>query len=58
MDFMASDTTATLAGLMGQQAAAGADLRIDQLDGWQNPQASTSLCFCYTGAAPITDGNA
>ena len=58
MDFMASDSTATLALLVGQHAATGTELRIDQLDGWTNPMASTSLCFCYTGAAPITDGNA
>ncbi|MFL6130824.1 MAG: hypothetical protein ACJ73E_17385 [Mycobacteriales bacterium] len=59
MNFSPSEETATLAVLVRQHATAGSDLRIDRLDGWQNPQASTSkLTFCYTAAAPIPDHRA
>jgi hypothetical protein len=59
MDFLAPEETTTLAVLVRQHAAIGSDLRIDRLDGWQNPQASTSqLCFCYTRAAAVSDGHA
>ena len=59
MNFSTSDETTTLAALVRQHPTISSDLRIDRLDEWHNPQASTmNWCWCYTRVAAASDDRA
>ncbi len=59
MHFTTPTETITLAALVSQHPTISSDLRIDRLDEWHNPPASTmNWCFCYTRVTAASDDRA